>query len=98
MHHNSVYRVRKACTESLVEVSKAIGPALSQELLIDVFLRLAEDSQKVVRNGVLQVSKNMSSQKEISSASIDFVLRSTSVVYIIEVLRTIPVPGSVSVC
>ena len=47
--------MRKACTESLVEVSKAVGPKLSHELLTEVFMRLAGDSQKVVRNGALQV-------------------------------------------
>ena len=36
-------------------MSRAIGPDLSHEVLTEVFLRLATDSQKVVRNGALQV-------------------------------------------
>ncbi|CAM9156070.1 unnamed protein product [Phaeothamnion confervicola] len=51
---DDMYRVRKACTESLVEISKAVGPDVAHAHLSEVFLRLASDNSKLVRNGALQ--------------------------------------------
>lgn len=48
-------RVRKACTESMVDMAKAVGPEVTSEQLTEVFLRLSRDSSKLVRDGALQV-------------------------------------------
>ncbi|CAN0484365.1 unnamed protein product, partial [Ectocarpus sp. 12 AP-2014] len=49
-----IIQVRKACTEAMVEMSKAVGSEVSLRELTPVFLNLASDSSKLVRTGALQ--------------------------------------------
>lgn len=46
--------MRKACAESLVEISKCVNADLRSHVLVEVFLRLSGDSSKFVRHSALQ--------------------------------------------
>ena len=51
---DDIYRVRKACAESLVDLSKAINSDLRSHIIAEMFLRLSADTNKFVRNTILQ--------------------------------------------
>jgi len=49
-----MYRVRKACAESLVEVSRVVAMDVRRGALVNVFKGLLEDNSKFVRNAAMQ--------------------------------------------
>jgi serine/threonine-protein phosphatase 4 regulatory subunit 1 len=53
---DDMYRVRRACAESLCEISKHVSDDIRTGVLVEIFLRLAQDSSKLVKQSVLQQS------------------------------------------
>jgi serine/threonine-protein phosphatase 4 regulatory subunit 1 len=53
---DDIYRVRRACAESLCEISKHVSDDIRTGVLVEIFLRLAQDPSKLVKQSVLQQS------------------------------------------
>jgi serine/threonine-protein phosphatase 4 regulatory subunit 1 len=53
---DDMFRVRRACAESLSEISKYVSDDIRIGVLVEIFLRLAQDQYKVVKQSVLQQS------------------------------------------
>lgn len=53
---DDMYRVRRACAESLCEISKHVSDDIRTGVLVEIFLRLAQDPSKLVKQSVLQQS------------------------------------------
>lgn len=53
---DDMYRVRRACAESLCEISKHVSDDIRAGVLVEIFLRLAQDPSKLVKQSVLQQS------------------------------------------
>jgi serine/threonine-protein phosphatase 4 regulatory subunit 1 len=53
---DDMYRVRRACAESLFEISKNVGDDIRLGVLVEIFLRLSHDPSKLVKQSVLQQS------------------------------------------
>ena len=53
---DDMYRVRRACAENLCEVSKHVSNDIRTGVLVEIFLRLAQDPSKLVKQSILQQS------------------------------------------
>lgn len=53
---DDMYRVRRACADSLAEVSKYVSNDIRVGVLVEIFLRLAQDHSRLVKQSVLQQS------------------------------------------
>jgi len=53
---DDMYRVRRACGESLANVSANVSDDIRSGVLVEIFLRLAQDMSKLVKQSVLQQS------------------------------------------
>ncbi len=53
---DDVYRVRRACAESLCDISKCVNEDIRLGVLVEIFLRLTQDPSKLVKQSVLQQS------------------------------------------
>eukprot|EP01041_Mallomonas_annulata_P008877 gene8877-18379_t len=53
---DDVYRVRKACGESLAKISQHVNDDIRSGVLVEIFLRLAQDMSKPVKHSVLSQS------------------------------------------
>jgi serine/threonine-protein phosphatase 4 regulatory subunit 1 len=51
---DDMYRVRRACAESLAEVSKHVSDDIRIGVLVEIFLRLAQDPSRLVKQSILQ--------------------------------------------
>ena len=51
-----MYRVRRACAESLADIAKFVGDDIRVGVLIEIYLRLAQDPSKLVKQSILQQS------------------------------------------
>lgn len=58
---DDVYRVRRACAESLCDISKCVNEDIRLGVLVEIFLRLTQDPSKLVKQSVLQQSVSTSS-------------------------------------
>jgi len=53
---DDMYRVRRACGESLAKISQFVNDDIRSGVLVEIFLRLAQDMSKLVKQSVLQQS------------------------------------------
>ena len=53
---DEMYRVRRACAESLADVSRHVSDDIRIGILAEIFLRLAQDPSKLVKQSILQQS------------------------------------------
>ena len=53
---DDMYRVRRACGESLAQISMHVSDDIRSGVLVEIFLRLAQDISKLVKQSVLQQS------------------------------------------
>lgn len=53
---DDIYRVRRACAESLCDISKCVSEDIRLGVLVEIFLRLTQDPSKLVKQSVLQQS------------------------------------------
>jgi len=53
---DDMYRVRRACAESLADVSKHVSDDIRVGVLVEIFLRLAQDPSRLVKQSILQQS------------------------------------------
>ena len=53
---DDMYRVRRACAESLADIAKFVGDDIRVGVLIEIYLRLAQDPSKLVKQSILQQS------------------------------------------
>mmetsp|Transcript_7090 Transcript_7090/g.7346 ORF Transcript_7090/g.7346 Transcript_7090/m.7346 type:complete len:847 (-) Transcript_7090:79-2619(-) len=53
---DDMYRVRRACGESLAKISQHVNDDIRSGVLVEIFLRLAQDMSKLVKQSVLQQS------------------------------------------
>ncbi|RYY82817.1 hypothetical protein EON63_12545 [archaeon] len=56
IHCTPYTRVRRACAESLSEISKHVSDDIRLGVLVEIFLRLAHDPSKLVKQSILQQS------------------------------------------
>ena len=53
---DEMYRVRRACAESLADVSRHVSDDIRIGVLVEIFLRLAQDSSPLVKQSILHQS------------------------------------------
>jgi serine/threonine-protein phosphatase 4 regulatory subunit 1 len=53
---DDMYRVRRACGESLAKISQHVSNDIRSGVLVEIFLRLAQDMSKLVKQSVLSQS------------------------------------------